>query len=211
VRRSRPALLATSALMLLVCSVPLASAKSAPKMDTSVAAFAALPCAASQSSTLFAPWGDPSSYTPFPGATFENGGESWSWSGGAAIVSGDDDHLLTVAGSHAMQIPGGGSATSPTLCTDSTMPSMRFFIRRVSGTGKLTISGSIGSGKTSSSLTLATVTGSTTWAPTPPVVFPSDLVALVGAGSLDAQFTFTADRGSTFRIDDVAMDPYRRT
>ena len=58
---------------------------------------------------------------------------------------------------------------------------------------------------------LATVTGTTVWAPSDPVVFPSSLAALVGSGSLNAQFSFTADKGTTFRIDDVLMDPYRRT
>ena len=61
------------------------------------------------------------------------------------------------------------------------------------------------------SVVLATVSGTSSWAPSAPVVFPSYLADVVGDGSLSAQFLFTADKGSTFRIDDVAMDPYRRT
>jgi hypothetical protein len=45
----------------------------------------------------------------------------------------------------------------------------------------------------------------------PPLVFPAGLSAVVDSGSLSVQFLFTAARGSTFRIDDVEMGPYRRT
>jgi hypothetical protein len=84
---------------------------------------------------------------------------------------------------------------------------MRFFIRRVSGNGNLAIVGTLGDVST----TLATVPGTTSWAPTPPLVFPAALTALVGTGSWNVQFQFIADPGTTFRIDDIAMDPYRRT
>jgi hypothetical protein len=97
------------------------------------------------------------------------------------------------------------------MCVDSTMPSMRFFIRRVSGTGSLTISGTLSGGKGKDSATLATMSATTSWAPTPTLVFPTDLAAAVGSGSLGVQFLFTASPGSAFRIDDVEMDPYRRT
>jgi hypothetical protein len=209
-RLFRPMLLgaATFAAVLSI-SVPGAAAKPAGK-STSLAATSQL-CPAPSSSTLFAPWGDLNLYTPFQGATFESGSEGWSWSGGASILAGDDDRLLSSSGTHAVQVPGGATATGPEMCVDSTMPSMRFFIRRVSGTGSLTVSGTLSGGKGHDSATLATVTGAANWAPTPPLVFPTDLAAVVGTGSLTVQFLFTASPGSTFRIDDIEMDPYRRT
>jgi hypothetical protein len=212
-RRSRSALLLSAAIgAALALGAPVASAAKGPAKTAAepVALTAAQQCAVADSSTLFAAWGDQNLYTPFQGSTFENGGAGWSWSGGASIVS-DDDRLLTTAGSHSMQIPGGATATSPPICTDSTMPSMRFFIRRISGTGNLTITGTVGNGKNAYSAALGTVSGSATWAPTPQVVFPSYLATIVGTGSLNAQFLFSTDKGTTFRIDDVAMDPYRRT
>jgi hypothetical protein len=209
-RLSHPVLLVTAALATaLAAGVPAASATSPAK--AAVALAQTQPCAVSSSSALFAPWSDSNLYTPFPGSTFELGAQSWSFKGGAAIVSGDDNALLGTGGSHSLQIPGKGSATSPSLCVDSTMPSMRFFVRRVSGTGNLTVIGTLGHGKTSDSATLATLAATAIWTPTTPVVFPSTFAALTGDGSLSAQFLFTADAGSTFRIDDISMDPYRRT
>jgi hypothetical protein len=170
-----------------------------------------LPCAISQSSPLFAPWSDKNLYSLFPGGTFEDGALSWSFGGGAAVVSGDNSGLTRLGGSNSLQIPGKGTARTPVLCVDSTMPSMRFFIRRVSGTGNLTVTGTLGHGKTADTATVATLSAGTIWTPTAPVVFPSTFAALTGDGSLSAQFLFTADAGTTFRIDDISMDPYRRT
>jgi hypothetical protein len=161
-------------------------------------------CAVATSTPSFAAWGDQNLYTPFQGSTFEQGAQGWSWGGGANIVAGDDDHLLSLTGSHAVQIPGGGTAKSPHLCVDTTMPSMRFLIRRVSGTGNLTITGSM-DGAGGFRTAVATVSATTTWAPTIPLVFPT---TIVGA---NMQFLFTADPGTTYRIDDIQMDPYRRT
>jgi hypothetical protein len=215
IRRSNLALFAALCLSVAAGSVQVASAKQPPVAKATpdvVSASSAQLCAIAPSSALFAPWGDLNLYTPFDGSTFESDSAGWSTSGGAGIVNGDDDQLLSTAGTHAMQIPGGATATSPATCVDSTMPSMRFFIRRVSGTGDLTITGALADSKgNKDSAVLATVTGTTIWAPSDPVVFPSYLAALVGSGSLDAQFSFTANKGTTFRIDDVLMDPYRRT
>ncbi len=161
------------------------------------------PCAAATSTPIFASWGDLNLYSPFQGSTFEQGAQGWSWGGGSNIVAGDDDHLLSDVGSHAVQIPAGGTAKSPHMCVDSTMPSMRFFIRRVSGTGNLNVTATMdGSGGVAT--TVAAISGTPSWAPTAPLVFP---VAVVGS---NVQFLFTADRGSAFRIDDVLVDPYRR-
>jgi hypothetical protein len=211
--RSTVVLFAALCLSAAAASVPAASAKQAPSDKPAASTAAeALPCPVALSAPLFATWGDENLYTPFDGSTFESGAQRWSWNGGAAIIGGDDDQLLSTAGTHAMQIPGGGSATSGPICVDSTMPSMRFFIRRVSGTGGLTITGALADSKgNKDSAVLATVTGTTIWAPSNPVVFPTYLATLVGSGSLNAQFSFTADKGTTFRIDDVLMDPYRRT
>src|SRR3954470_6912543 len=44
-------------------------------------------CNYTQTSQLFAAWGDNAAYTPFQGAGFENGASGWSWGNGANIVS----------------------------------------------------------------------------------------------------------------------------
>jgi hypothetical protein len=79
---------------------------------------------------------------------------------------------------------------------------MRFFLRRVSGTGKLTVTATLSGSKVKSMV--ATITGTSAWQPSPSVVFPEWGLT----GSLKAQFLFVADPGTTYRIDDVYIDPH---
>jgi len=165
-------------------------------------------CSYTQTSTLFSQWNDTNLYTPFQGSTFENGASGWSWGGGANIVNGDGNTLLSAAGTHSVQIPGGGTAKSPWLCVNSYTPSMRFFVRRVSGTGDLRVRGLIASG--GSQLTTVTTIADATavWSPSDVVSFPPTFTATTTG--VNVQIQFVADAGTTFRIDDVELDPYLR-
>jgi hypothetical protein len=172
------------------------------------AAQAATACADAATSPAFAPWGDDALYSPFAGGGFEHGASGWSWGGKANIVSGDDDQLLATTGSHSVQLPGGGTAKSPWTCVDASRPCLRFFVRRVSGTGNLTVQGTLAAGAVPLT-TFTVVSGTDTWQPSPVVVFPDVLTASVASGSANAQFLFTADPGTVYRIDDVELDPYK--
>ena len=174
----------------------------------SPATASAASCDYTQTSDVFAPWQDFAAYTPFQGASFENGASGWSWGNGAKIVSGDSNDLLTSMGTHSVEVPGGGTARSPWMCVNSSTPSMRFFIRRVSGSGNLTVKGVVSSG-TSKVTTLTTISGANgAWQPSPVVVFPSFLTA--SDTGINVQFQFTSDPGTVFHIDDVQLDPYLR-
>jgi len=165
-------------------------------------------CNYTQVSQVFAPWADSSRYTPFQGSTFENGASGWSWGGGAKIVTGDSNPLLGATGTHSVETPGGGTARSPWMCVNSSTPSLRFFIRRVSGTGSLTVTGLVNSGgKTVSTLSTISPSGGS-WQPTPAVVFPPYLTA--STTGINVQFQFSAPAGTVFHIDDVELDPYLR-
>ena len=165
-------------------------------------------CDYTQTSTMFAPWNDTNLYTPFQGSTFESGASGWSWGGGANIVNGDGNTLLSAASTHSVQIPGGGTAKSPWLCVNSYTPSMRFFVRRVSGTGTLSVKGLISSGG-SQIATMTTITDATSaWNPSDVVSFPATFTATTTG--VNVQIQFVADAGTTFRIDDVELDPYLR-
>jgi hypothetical protein len=170
---------------------------------------AAATCNYTQLSQVFKPLdGDANFYTPFQGATFENGASGWSWGNGAKIVAGDSNPLLGATGTHSVELPEGATARSPWMCVNSSTPSMRFFVRRVSGTGSLTVRSLVNSGgKTLTTLSTISSSG-TSWQPTPVVVFPSFLVA--SDTGINVQFQFTADAGTVFRIDDVELDPYLR-
>ena len=169
---------------------------------------AATSCAYTQTSTVFMPWLDLAQYTRFPGSAFESGASGWSWGGGAKIVTGDSN-LALAAGSHAVQVPGSGTAKSPWVCVNVTTPSMRFFVRRVSGSGSLKVNGVLNgpNGKVSSLVT--TVVAGTSWRPSPVVLFPPALMTLLNSTGYQAQFLFVADPDTTFRIDDVHLDPFK--
>jgi hypothetical protein len=169
-------------------------------------AFAAS-CNYTQTDQLFAPWGDTALYTPFQGSGFENGASGWSWGNQANIVNGDSNPLLGAQGSHSVQLPGGGTARSPWMCVNASTPTLRFFLRRTSGTGSITINGVVSSG-TNKVTTITTVSAGGTWQPSPIVVFPPSLTA--STTGMNVQFQFTADPGTTYRIDDIELDPYLR-
>ena len=186
-------------LKLVCCALPLLAA--AP-------AHAATACSYPAATPVFRPWLDTALYTPFPGSTFELGANGWSWGGGANVIGGDGNTLLA-PGSRSVQVPGGGAARSPWVCVDATTPSMRFFVRRVGGSGRLTVEGVLKGPNGRTISVFATMTAGTAWAPSPIVWFPPAIATILLAGDFKAQFVFTADAGTTFRIDDVELDPYK--
>jgi hypothetical protein len=175
----------------------------------SPAGASAATCSYSQLSQVFKPLdGDANLYTPFQNGNFETGAGGWWSSTGARVVSGDSNPLLGTHGAYSLQIPGGGSAQSPWMCVNATTPSMRFFVRRVSGTGPLTVNAVIISGgRAVSTLKTMSVSGGS-WQASAPVTFPAYLTA--SSTGINVQFQFTADAGAVFRIDDVELDPYLR-
>ena len=194
-----------------VRSLVVAAVAAACVLVPGTAAAAGTACKAAPTAAQFSRWGDLNQYKPFPGAAFESGASGWSWGNKANIVSGDDAHLLSMVGTHAVNIPATGTARSPWICVDSTMPSMRFFLRRVSGTGPLTVTGvlSTGSGKM---VTLVTILSpGTSWTVSPPIVFPPAFMSEIAAGGINTQFHFAAAEDSSFRIDDIYLDLFKRT
>jgi hypothetical protein len=168
------------------------------------------PCQFNSIAPVFLPWADPSLYAQVNGAAFESGASGWSWGGGANIVSGDDGKLPSAPGNHAVQIPGGGTAKSPWSCVDVTSPTLRFLVKRVSGTGKLTVKGQVSGPLGISLTTFMVVTASGTWQPSPIILFPTVVTSVLSPSGLNAQFQFVADPGTTFRIDDVYLDPFKK-
>jgi hypothetical protein len=166
-------------------------------------------CGGAATSQVFGPWSDSALYQPFQGSSFESGASGWSWGGKANIVSGDDAHLPGATGSHAVNLPAGGTAKSPWICMDSSTPSFRFFLRRVSGTGNLTVMGQLAGSGGVSLTTFATITGGADWAPSAVVAFPSSFMTALAGGTFNAQFQFVSDPGTVYRIDDVFLDPYK--
>jgi hypothetical protein len=155
---------------------------------------------------VFAPWGDWASYYFAPNGGFENGSTGWALSGGAAVVNQNNEPwFLAGFGSHALQIPTGGSAAI-NVCYGVTYPAVRFFVSGQNGPAVVHVR------VVSRSLlgVLSVLDGGTfradaAWAPSPKI---STLFSALASplGSKTMQLQFSVENG-TAQIDDVFVDP----
>jgi hypothetical protein len=156
---------------------------------------------------VFAPWGDFDWYYLAPNGGFESGSANWTLSGGAQVVTQDNEPwYLAGFGSHALQIPTGGSA-SVNVCFGTLYPSTRFFVSGVNGNATVhvrAISRSLLG--VLSVLDGGTFTAQNGWAPSPKIWnLGSSVASLVGSKTLTLQFTV---ENGTAQIDDLFVDPY---
>jgi hypothetical protein len=156
---------------------------------------------------VFAPWGDWSGYYFAPNGGFENGSTGWSLSGGAAVVTQNNEPwFLAGFGSRALQIPTGGSA-SINVCYGLTYPAVRFFVAGQGGTAKVHVRVSSRSllGLVSV-LDGGTFTADQGWHPSPKMsTLLSAVASLLGTKTMTLQFTVES---GTAQIDDLFVDPF---
>jgi hypothetical protein len=156
---------------------------------------------------VFAPWGDWSGYYFAPNGGFENGSTGWSLSGGAAVVTQNNEPWFVAGfGSRALQIPTGGKAAI-NVCYGLTYPAVRFFAAGQGGTAKVhvrVISRSLLG--LLSILDGGTFTADQGWHPSPKMsTLLSAVASLVGTNSMQLQFTVES---GTAQIDDLFVDPF---
>ncbi len=155
-------------------------------------------------SSAFAQWQDPRSYYLVNDGGFENGGAGWTFTGGAAVASGNEPFFIhSSSDTSSLSIPSGGTATSPPICFGLLDPGIRM-VATGSGTVSVRViaTGLLGS---LSVLDGGTATVSSTWAPTP--VFATTFSQLnipVGAKSIQIRISATG----SVRIDDIYIDPF---
>ena len=156
---------------------------------------------------VFLPWGDYAGYYFAPNGGFESASANWTLSGGAAVVTQDNEPwYLAGFGSHALSIPAGGSA-STSVCFGLTYPAVRFFA--AGSGGDATIHVRVVSRSLLGILSVldgGTFTTGSTWRPSPKL---STLFSALGAplGSKTMTLQFTVERG-TAQIDDLFVDPF---
>ena len=159
------------------------------------------------SAPVFLPWGDLASYYFAPNGGFESGSTGWSLYGGAAVVTqANEPWYLAGFGSHALQIPAGGSA-SINVCYGLTYPAVRAFAAGQGGSATVHVR------VVSRSLlgVLSVLDGGTFqvnqgWSPTPKIsTLFSALAAPLGTKSMQLQFTVES---GTVQIDDLFVDPF---
>jgi hypothetical protein len=113
-----------TAVATVAATTPAASSTSTVTTSTAVPAGAA--CTQLPTTKAFQKVdGDTADYSLAPGGNFESGTAGWTLSNGAKVVTGNET-LGVSSGSKALQLPLGGSATSPAFCVDESNPHFRF-------------------------------------------------------------------------------------
>ena len=201
----------TTASLTVAAGVPLAAA---PAANAGVLVSSAPDCEIQTLAQPFAPWLDPSQYTLVPDGGLEQGGAGWSLSGGAQVVSGNEPWSVGGAGdSSSLSLPSGSSATTGSMCVGIEHPTMRFFVRRSSGSMFSSVKVDAvfeDNGGDVHSAQIAAVGGSSSWSPTAPVPILVNLLPLLPGDHTPVEFRFRPSDGSSWTVDDVYVDPPRR-
>ena len=160
------------------------------------------------SSTAFQNWGDSSHYMLTPGGSFESGTPSWTLSGGAKIVSGNEPYFIhSTRDSRSLYMPAGSSASTPTMCFAAGDWHLRFVGK---GSGQLRVTVGVNSllGLVSI-LDGGTVSSNGTWKPSPQVgLLLTNVGGLLTTRAISLRFTAT---NGASQIDDVYLDPSKDT
>lgn len=83
-------------------------------------------CADPDFTPLLSAFKDDSFYAPAPGGAFEDGAAGWLLEGGATVDAAARGLDILGPSAGALDLPVGGSATSPTFCVDERYPHFRF-------------------------------------------------------------------------------------
>jgi hypothetical protein len=156
-------------------------------------------CGAVPTQKAFAAFGDNENYLMVPNGAFDAGSTGWTLSGGASVAAG------------ALQLPRNASATSLPLCVTADMPTLRFIVRTNGDPGaRLRIEAIVKKPKDKlKTIALATISGTSTWAPTLPLALKLKALMAVSRQSPAAvAFRFTAASGS-WQVDKVFIDPLK--
>ena len=197
-----------AALAVACAAVPAAPAGAA-LVETSACDGAAL-------SQPFEPWGDHAFYKLAPGGDAEGALTGWTLAGGAKRVAGSEPYAATGRlGASSLSIPAGGSVTTAATCVNAAYPSFRFFVRSSGGLlgllPAMTVSlvyrdGLLGLVE----VPIGTVLPTSSWRPSPVMLTAAAVGAAVAGGEAPLALRFRS-LGGTWQIDDVFVDPYRRS
>ncbi len=162
----------------------------------------------------FLPWLDPASYVLVPDGDLSAGGAGWQLSN-ASIAEENEPYQVHGAGpARSVALPPGSSATSPALCVGLLHPTLRFFARNMGttlGTLRVEVLFEDAAGNVRA-LPIGQVLGHRGWSPTLPMPVIANLLPLLPGQHTAVAFRFTpSGPGSSWLIDDVYVDPYRKT
>ena len=162
---------------------------------------------------VFLPWLDPAHYTLAPNGGFESGSSKWDLSGGAQVAHGNESHYVGGANdSRSLSLPAGSSATSAAMCVGIEHPTLRIFARNTGsplGTMEAEVLFEDADGNVRS-LTIGVFGAGPSWEPTAVMPIVANLLPLLPGDHTPVAFRFTP-HGGNWQIDDVYVDPYRRS
>ena len=192
-----------------------ASALAAPTASAGLLVKSAPNCASTVFEQPFTSFGDKANYTMVGGGSFESGAPGWQLSK-AKVVSGSNPHQVNGGGhSQSLQISPGGYATSPTACVGLEHPTMRFFVKSSGGLLSLSTMTVEVLAETSVGLVVPVPIGlvlpNTKWHPSGRYLIVANLLPLLPRDYTPVAFRFRAIGGATWTIDDVYVDPRRRS
>ncbi len=167
-------------------------------------------CPTQSGKQKFSKWGDSSSYFLVPGGSFEGTPAQVGWTlSGSTLTSGNEPfHINGVSDDQSLLVNGGGSATSPMFCVDSTMPSFRVFVRQTDPGSDLKIQGVVQTPNGPLSVTVADLPdGSLRW--WTPLQITVATNRIPRGYSVSAAMRFVVPGSGSWQIDDVYVDPYR--
>jgi hypothetical protein len=169
-------------------------------------------CDAQVAEQPFLPWADIASYVLAPGGTMENGLGSWSLTGNAGAVSGNEPYYVHAAGeSIALRMSSGSSATTGAMCVGIEHPTLRFFARN-GGSALSTLRVDVlfeDAWGGMHSATIGTAAGGGSWQLTAQMPVIVNLLPLLPGERTAVAFRFTP-HGGPWTIDDVYVDPWQR-
>jgi hypothetical protein len=149
----------------------------------------------------FLPWLDPAHYVLVPDGDFSGGAAGWRLSGADVVDDNEPWYVHGDGAPAALRLRSGDSATSAPMCVSVLHPTIRFFARG-SGSLKVEVVRDDGTAVPIGAI-LGLLHGG--WAPSLPLPVVANLI------DDEVAFRFTAvGHGSSWGIDDVYVDPYRK-
>jgi hypothetical protein len=169
-------------------------------------------CDSPSTAPVFSPWVDYANYFHAPNGGFENGDTDWTLDDGAAVVSGNNSYNLSGPGSSSLRLPSGSDAVSPSVCVGLGEPTLRFVVKKTSGSLLSTlrvdvlIEDHLGLIQV---LPIGLTGGGSSWQPSPPMFVVANLLPLISGDQTPVAFRFVP-QGGTWQIDDMYVDPVHK-
>jgi hypothetical protein len=170
-------------------------------------------CPAQPVSQPFARWLDPLSYQLAPGGSFEAGAPGWTLNGARLVAGNEPWKVAGAGGTTSLRLPAGSSATTPPICVGLEHPVIRFFARRNSGLlSTLVVTATVRlQGGGTLTLPAGVVVAGGAWTPTLPAVVVGNFLPLLPGQYTPVTFRFAPLLGGDWQIDDVYVDPWKRS